>query len=169
MSRFEMHMSKEAKTPMSTTCKMCKDENGVKVDEKIFHAMIGSLLYLTASRPDICYNVGVYARYQASPRVSHMNALKRIIKYVKGTVNLGLYYTKDTNISLVGFCDPDWTGSLDDRRSISGGCFFLRNDMVSWHIKKQIFISLSTAYTEYISLGSCCTQQFFCHCVKEEN
>ena len=117
VSRFEMHLSREAKTPMSTTCKMCKDKNGVKADEKLYRAMIGSFLYLTASRPSICYSVGVCVRYQASPRVSHMNALKRIIKYVKGTLNLGLYYTKDINTSLDGFCDADWAGSLDDRRS----------------------------------------------------
>lgn len=120
--------------------------------------MIGSLLYLTASRPDLSYSVGVCARYQASPRESHMNALKRIIKYVKGTVNLGMFYTKDTNTSLAGFCDADWAGSLDDRRSTSGGCFFLGNNMVSWHSKKQNCVSLSTAEAEYIALGSCCTQ-----------
>lgn len=158
VSRFGLHLSKEARTPMSTTCKMFKDENGVKVDEKLYRAMIGSLLYLTASRPDLCYSVGVCARYQASPRESHMNALKRIIKYVKGTLNLGWYYTKDTNTSLAGFCDADWAGSLDDRHSTSGGCFFLGNNLVSWHSKKQNCGSLSTAEAEYIALGSCCTQ-----------
>ena len=151
-------MSKESKTPMSTTFKLCKDDNGVKVDEKLYRAMIGSLPYLTASRPDICYIVGVCSRYQASPCVSHLNALKQIIKYVNGMVNLGLFYTKDTNTSLAGFCDADSAGSLHDKRSTSGGCFFLGNNMVSWHSKKQNCVSLSTREAEYISLGSCCTQ-----------
>ena len=83
VTRFDIHMSNELKSPMSTTCKLFKDENGVKVDEKLYRAMIGSLLYLTASQPNICYIFCVCARYQASPRVLHMNALKKIIKYVK--------------------------------------------------------------------------------------
>ncbi|KAL1204470.1 Retrovirus-related Pol polyprotein from transposon RE1 [Cardamine amara subsp. amara] len=120
--------------------------------------MIGSLLYLTASRPDICMAVGVCARYQAKPKMSHLLAVKRIIKYVKGTVNLGIYFTKDTTKELMGFCDADWAGSLDDQRSTSGGCFFMGNNLISWHNKKQNSVSLSTAEAEYIALGSCCTQ-----------
>ncbi|KAL1200890.1 Retrovirus-related Pol polyprotein from transposon RE1 [Cardamine amara subsp. amara] len=75
--------------------------------------MIGSLLYLTASRPDICLVVGVCARYQAKPKMSHLLAVKRIIKYVNGTINLGIYYTNDTSKDLMGYCDADWAGSLD--------------------------------------------------------
>ena len=158
VKRFGMVTSKTARTPMSTTTKLSRDEEGRNVDEKIYRAMIGSLLYLTASRPDLCLSAGICARYQASPKESHMNAVKCVIKYVKGTLNFCLHYTFETNINLAGYCDADWAGCVDDRRSTYGGCFFLGNNMVSWHIKKQNCVSLSTAEAEYIGLGSCCTQ-----------
>ncbi|XP_019085495.1 PREDICTED: uncharacterized protein LOC109126416 [Camelina sativa] len=85
-------------------------------------------------------------------------AVKKIIKYIKGTMNFGIFYTKDTNTSLSGYCNADWTRSVDDRRSTSGGCFFMGNNLISWHSKKQNSVSLSTAEAEYIALGSCCTQ-----------
>ncbi|CAM9000062.1 unnamed protein product [Rhodiola kirilowii] len=120
--------------------------------------MIGSLLYLTASRPDIAYAVGVCARYQADPKESHLLQVKRIIKYVCGTVDFGIWYTKDTNPHLVGYCDADWAGNAEDRKSTYGGCFFLGNNLVSWFSKKQNSISLSTAEAEYRAAGSSCTQ-----------
>ena len=120
--------------------------------------MIGSLLYLIASRPDISYNVGVCARYQANPKESHMTSLKRIIKYVKTTTEFGVWYSKDTNDVLAGYFDVDWAEKADDRKSTSGGCFYVGNNLVSWMSKKQNSISLSTAEAEYIAVGSCCTQ-----------
>ncbi|XP_019058893.1 PREDICTED: uncharacterized protein LOC109116982 [Tarenaya hassleriana] len=155
---FELVGSKSAKTPMSTTTKLIRDEDGEDVDTKLYRGMIGSLLYLTASRPDLCLSVGICARYQAKPKKSHLQAVKRIIKYVKGTVEYDLHYTKDTSSELVGFCDADWGGHTDDRRSTSGGCFFLGNNMVAWHSKKQNSTSLSTTEAKYIALGSCCAQ-----------
>ena len=142
IKRFGMHTSKIARTPISTTKKLSRDEDGKPVDEKLYRAMIGSLLYLTTIRP----------------KESHMNDVKRIIKYVKGTLDFGLHYTFETNVNFAGFCDADWASCLDDRHSTSGGCFFLGNNLVSWHIKKQNCVSLSTAEAEYIALGSCCTQ-----------
>ncbi|KAL1217630.1 Retrovirus-related Pol polyprotein from transposon RE2 [Cardamine amara subsp. amara] len=120
--------------------------------------MIGSLLYLTASRPNLCLSVGICACYQACPKQSHLTAVKRIIKYVNGTLDYGIFYSKDTHDNLIGFCDSDWAGSADDQKSTSGGCFFLGNNLISWHSKKQNSVSLSTAEAEYIVLGSCCTQ-----------
>ena len=120
--------------------------------------MIGSLLYLTASRLDISYNVRVCARYQANPKESHMTALKRIIKYVKTTAEFGVWYSKDTSDVLVGYSDTNWAENADDRKSTSGGCFYVGNNLVSWMSKKQNSISLSTAEAEYIDAGSCCTQ-----------
>ncbi|KAM6577632.1 hypothetical protein CsatB_029469 [Cannabis sativa] len=120
--------------------------------------MIGGLLYLTASRPDISFSVGLCARYQANPKQSHLSAVKRIFKYLAVTVNYGLWYSCDTNTSLVGYSDSDWAGCIDDRKSTSGGCFYIGNNLVSWYSKKQQSISLSTAEAEYIAAGSCCTQ-----------
>ncbi|KAG7537091.1 Zinc finger CCHC-type superfamily [Arabidopsis suecica] len=132
------------------------DEAGHAVDQKLYRAMIGSLLYLTASRPDLCYSVGLCARYQACPRVSHLNVVKRIIKYVKGTVKYRLSYTKHTNHNLAGFCDADWSGCLDGRQSTSGGCFFLGNNLIAFHSKKQNCVYLSSTQAQYIAMGSCC-------------
>ena len=158
VKKFGLESSKTAKTPMSTTTKLTKDENGAKVDPTLYRSMIGSLLYLTASRPDICYSVGVCARYQGNPMESHVKAVKRIIRYVHGTTDYGLWYTNDSNPILVCFSDADWAGNTDDRKSTSGGCFYLGNNLVSWHSKKQNSISLSTAEAEYIAAGSCCAQ-----------
>ncbi|XP_039119056.1 secreted RxLR effector protein 161-like [Dioscorea cayenensis subsp. rotundata] len=120
--------------------------------------MIGSLLYLTASRPDISFSVGVCARYQATPKESHLTAVKRIIRYVHGTAEYGIWYSKDSNSHLAGYSDADWAGNIDDRKSTSGGCFYLGNNLVTWYRKKQSSISLSTAEVEYIAAGICCTQ-----------
>ena len=120
--------------------------------------MIGSLLYLTASRLDISYSVGVCARYQSNPKESHMIALKRIIKYVKTTANFGVWYSKDTNDVLAGYSDADWARNADDRKSTSRCCFYVGNNLVSWISKKQNYIYLSTAEAEYIAVDSCCTQ-----------
>ena len=120
--------------------------------------MIGSLLYLIASRPDISYSVGVCARYQANPIESHMTTLKRIIKYVKNTAEFDVWYSKDTSDVIIGYSDADWAGNADDRKRTSGGCFYVSNNLVSWMSKKQNSISLSTAEAEYIAAGSCCTK-----------
>ena len=120
--------------------------------------MIGSLLYLTTSRPDISHSVGVCARYQANPKESHMTALKRIIKYVKTTAEFGVWYNKGTSDVLAGYFDADWAGNANDRKSTSGGFFYVGNNLVSWTSKKQNSVSLSIAEAEYIVAGSCCTQ-----------
>ena len=123
----------------------------------LYRSMIGSLLYLTASRPDISYSVRVCARYQANPKESHMIALKRIIKYVKTTVEFGVWYSKDTSDVLAGYSDSDWARNVDDRKSTLGGCFYVGNNLVSYMSKKQNSISLSTTEAKYNVAGTCCT------------
>ena len=108
---------------MSTNVKLSVDLLGKSVDSSLYRSMIGSLLYLIASKPDISYSVGVCARYQANPKESHMIALKRIIKYVKTTVEFGVWYNKDTNDVLARYSDVDWAVNADDRKSTSGGLF----------------------------------------------
>ncbi|GAA0165518.1 transmembrane signal receptor [Lithospermum erythrorhizon] len=131
-------------------------------------AMIGSLLYLTASRSEIAHSVGVCARYHAAPKEHHLNLVKRIIKYIQGTLNHGLLYTFDTNSSFVGYYDVDYAGNIVDRKSTSGGCFFLENNLVSWFSRKQNYVSLSTAEVEYIVVGSGCTQLLWMKQMLEE-
>ena len=158
MKKFGLESSSSVRTPMSPNVKVTVDLLGKSVDPSLYRSMIGSLLYLTASRPDISYSVGVCARYQANPKVSHMTALKRIIKYVKTIAEFDVWYSKDTSDVLVGYSDTDWAGNADDRKSTSGGCFYVGNNLVSWMSKKQNSISLSTAKAEYIAIGRCCIQ-----------
>ncbi|XP_062104849.1 secreted RxLR effector protein 161-like [Humulus lupulus] len=139
LKKFGLEHSKHARTPIGTTSKLTRDVSGKSVDPTLFCSMIGSLLYLIVSRPDICFSVGLYARYQASPTESHLVAVKRIMKYVAGTVEFGLWYTNGTNMSLVGYNNSVWAGNLDDRKSTVGGCFYLSNNLVSWHSKKIKF------------------------------
>ncbi|KAK2426944.1 putative mitochondrial protein [Trifolium repens] len=156
--KFGMDNASHKRTPAPTHLKLTKDEQGVGVDQSLYRSMIGSLLYLTASRPDITFVVGVCARYQAEPKVSHLNQVKRILKYVNGTCDYGMMYSHCEDSNLCGYCDADWAGSADDRKSTSGGCFFLGSNLISWFSKKQNCVALSTAEAEYVAAGSSCTQ-----------
>ena len=120
VKKFGLESTSSVRTPISPNVKLTVDLLGKSVDPSLYRSMIGSLLYLTASRPDINYNVGVCARYQANPKESHMTALKRIIKYVKTTVEFGVWYNKDTNDLLAGYSDADWAGNADDRKLLQG-------------------------------------------------
>ncbi|XP_039129006.1 putative disease resistance protein RGA3 [Dioscorea cayenensis subsp. rotundata] len=110
---------------MSVNQKLTKDEHGKNVDPSLYRSMIGSLLYLTVSRLDMSFSVGVRIRYQATPKESHSKAIKRIIKYVHGTTEYGIWHSKDSNSHLAGYSDADWARNIDDRKSTSGGCFYL--------------------------------------------
>ena len=158
MKKFGLESASSVRTPMNPNVKLTVDLLGKSVDPSLYRSMIGSLLYLTASRPDISYSVGVCSRYQSNPKESHMTALKRIIKYVKTIAEFGVWYSKDTSDVLAGYSDANWAGNADDRRSTSGGCFYVGNNLVSWMSKKQNSILLSTAEAEYIAIGSCCTK-----------
>ena len=158
VKKFGLDSKKHAFTPMSSSTKLNVDSSIVEVSPTLYKSIIGSLLYLTTSRPNITFSIGVCARYQVVPKESHLTAVKRIIRYVNETPDYGLWYSKDSNDCLAGYSDADWAGSVDDRKSTSGGCFYLKNNLVSWMSKKQNFVSLSTAEAEYIAVGSCCTQ-----------
>jgi len=161
LKKFSMDSCKESSTPMATNCYLDSDEPGKCVDQTKYRGMIGSLLYLTASRPDIMHSVCVCARFQSCPKESHLTAVKRILKYLKGTKSLGLWYPRGANISLVGYSDSDFGGCKVDRKSTSGTCHLLGCSLVSWHSKKQACVALSTTEAEYIAAGSCCAQSIW--------
>ena len=117
VKKFGLESASSVRTPMSPNVKLTVDLLGKSVDPSLYRSMIGSLLYLTASKLDISYSVGVCARYQANPKESHMTALKRIIKYVKTTAKFGVWYSKDTSDVLAGYSDADWARNADDRKS----------------------------------------------------
>ncbi len=158
LEKFKMKDAKEISTPMGSSCKLDKDEKGKSIDCKLYRGMIGSLLYLTASRPDILFSVCMCARYQACPKESHLQAVKRIFRYLVGTSNVGLWYSKQSDINLIAYSDADFAGCKLDRKSTSGTCQFLGANLVSWFSKKQNSVALSTAEAEYIAAGSCCAQ-----------
>ena len=130
VKKFGLESASSFRTPMSLNVKLTVDLLGKSVDPSLYRSMIGSLFYLTASKPDISYNVGVCARYQANPKESHITALKRIIKYVKTIVDFGVWYNKDTNDVLARYTDADWAGNVNDRKSTLGGCFYVGNNLV---------------------------------------
>ncbi|XP_074347353.1 uncharacterized protein LOC141686204 [Apium graveolens] len=134
-----------AKTPMATVTKLDQDKSGKKVDITHYRGMIGYLLYLTASRPDIMFATWLCARFQADPKESHLIAVKRIFRYLKGTPNLGIWYPKDTGFDLIGYTDSDYARCNIDRKSTSGSCQFHGRRLVSWFSKKQHSVSKSTA------------------------
>ncbi|WVZ97826.1 hypothetical protein U9M48_043336 [Paspalum notatum var. saurae] len=157
LKKFEMGDSKPMTTPMSTNTALDADEDGSAVNQKEFREMIGSLLYLTATRPDIQFAVYLCARYQASPRTSHRQAVKRIFRYLKFTPELGLWYSSGSSLSLKGFSDADHAGYRIDRKSTSGTCLVLGTSLVSWSSCKQASVSLSTT-NEYVAAASYCSQ-----------
>jgi len=155
LKKFGMEDAKPIKTPMATNGHLDLDEGGNPVDQKIYRSMIGSLLYLTTSRPDIMFSVCMCARFQAAPREYHLTTVKRILRYLKLTPNIGLWYPKGAHFDLVGFSDSDYAGCKVDRKSNSVGCPFFGTSLISWSSKKQNSVALSTAEAEYISVGSC--------------
>jgi hypothetical protein len=159
LKKFDMDSGvKGAKTPMPTKVTLELDPNGKEVDQKLYRSMIGSLLYLCASRPDTMLSVGMCARYQVVPKERHLMAVKRIFRYLIHTPTFGLWYPKGSSFELVGYSDSDWAGDKVDRKSTSGACQFRCRSLVSWSSKKQNCVSLSTAEAEYVSAASCCAQ-----------
>ncbi|KAI3758325.1 hypothetical protein L6452_05885 [Arctium lappa] len=158
LQKYKLNDSTSMRTPLSTGVKLDSDPSGENVDIKTYRGMIGSLLYLTASRPDIMFATCLCARYQANPKVSHLTAVKRIFRYLRGTQTLGLWYPKLSNFDLTAYTDADHAGCKLDRKSTSGCCQLLGNKLVSWSSKKQNCVSTSTAEAEYVAAASCCSQ-----------
>ena len=158
LKRFGMKDAKPAKTPMGTDGHTDLNKGGKSVDQKAYRSMIGSLLYLCASRPDIMLSVCMCARFQSDPKECHLVAVKRILRYLVATPCFGLWYPKGSTFDLVGYSDSDYAGCKVDRKSTSGTCQFLGRSLVSWNSKKQTSVALSTAEAEYVAAGQCCAQ-----------
>src|ERR1051325_12168472 len=123
--------------------------------------MIGSLMYLTPFRPDILFRVCLCARFQSGPRESHLTAVKRILRYLKGTTNVGLCCRKSNEFQLVGYCDADFAGDRVERKNTSGSCKFLSENLISWYRKKKATIALLTTEAEYVVVAGCSTQMLW--------
>ncbi|GJR50062.1 putative ribonuclease H-like domain-containing protein [Tanacetum coccineum] len=158
LRKFNYTDVKSASTPTDLEKPLVKDADADDVDEHLYRSMIGSLMYLTASRPDIMFAVCACARFQVSPKTSHLLAVKRIFRYLKGKPSLGLWYSKDSPLELVAYTDSDYAGATLDRKSTTGGCQFLGNRLISWQCKKQTVVATSTTEAEYVAAASCCGQ-----------
>ncbi|KAJ9557105.1 hypothetical protein OSB04_011719 [Centaurea solstitialis] len=158
LKKYDMSGCHSIGTPMATGNSIGPDHEGKDVDLRNYRSMVGSLMYLTASRPDIMFATCVCARYQAKPKESHLAAVKRIFRYLKGTPYYGIWYPKGLGFELQAYTDADYGGCNMDRKSTSGHLQFLGNKLVSWASKKQQCVSTSTAESEYVAAASCCSQ-----------
>ncbi|GKA78572.1 hypothetical protein Tco_0785109 [Tanacetum coccineum] len=138
---------------------LLKDSDGDDVDVHIYRSMIGSLMYLTSSRPYIMFAVCACARFQVTPKVSHLHAVKRIFRYLKGQPKLGLWYPRDSSFDLVAYSDSDYAGASLDMKSTTGGCQFLGCRLISWQCKKQTVVATFSTKAEYVAATSCCGQE----------
>ena len=127
LKKFKMEDSKPVSTPMVTSCKLSKDDKSLEVDHTMYKSMIGSFLYLTTTRPDMMQSIGLVARFQLAPKETHVAAVKRILRYLQGTMEYGLWYPKGNDFSLKEFTDADWVGSSDNIKRTSGSTFYLGN------------------------------------------
>ncbi|GJR57096.1 putative ribonuclease H-like domain-containing protein [Tanacetum coccineum] len=158
LKKFGYTDVRTAKTPMDKENPWGKDGPGKDVDLHLYRSMIGSLMYLTASRPDIMFAVCVCARHQVTPKECHLHAVKRIFRYLKGQPLLGLWYPKESPFDLVAYSDSDYDGDNQDRKSTTRGCQFLGRRLISWQCKKQTIVATSTTEAEYVAAASGCGQ-----------
>ncbi|GJY52056.1 putative ribonuclease H-like domain-containing protein, partial [Tanacetum coccineum] len=155
LKKFGFSSIRTANTLMETNKALAKDEEGEDVDVHLYRSMIGSLMYLTSSIPDIMFSVCACSRFQVQPKLSHMFAVKRIFRYLKCRPELGLWYPKDSPFILEAFPDSDYAGASLDRKSTTSGCQFLGSRLISWQCKKQTVVANSTTEPEYIAASQC--------------
>ncbi|GKA35129.1 hypothetical protein Tco_0721620 [Tanacetum coccineum] len=158
LKKFGLEYSKPIKTLMSSETKLTRDKDGESVDDTKYHGMIGSLLYLTASRLNIMFSVFLSLRFQEDPKTSHLEAVKRIFRYIKGTTHLRLWYPKGTGVETIVYVNSDHAGDYVDRKSTSGVCTFMGCFLTSWFFKKQTALAIFTTESEYVSAKKACQQ-----------
>nr|GEV98268.1 uncharacterized mitochondrial protein AtMg00810-like [Tanacetum cinerariifolium] len=153
LKKFDFSLVKTASTLIETNKALLKDKEAVDMDVHLYRSMIGSLMYLTASRPDIMYAVCACARFQVTPKVSHLHVVKRIFRYLKGHPKLGFWYPKDSPFDLEAFTDSNYAGASLDRKSTTRGCQFLRKRLISWQCKKKTVVANLTTEADEASFG----------------
>nr|GFB70681.1 uncharacterized mitochondrial protein AtMg00810-like [Tanacetum cinerariifolium] len=158
LKRFGMENCDTLPTHMVEQAKLKLDLVGKPVNHTDYQSMLRSLMYVTSSRPNIMFATCMCARYQTNPNEHHVSAVKRIFRYLKGTINLGLWYPKDSGFDLTAYSDVDHAGCHLDRKSTSGRVQFLGDKLVCWSSKKQNCVSISTAKSKYVAVSGCCAQ-----------
>ncbi|GKV29955.1 hypothetical protein SLEP1_g38828 [Rubroshorea leprosula] len=168
LDRFQMKNCNSVATPVDKGVKLVKDPGGKSVDSKLYKQIVGSLMYLIATRPDIMHGVSLISRYMEHPKELHLQTAKRILRYLCETADFGLFYKKGDQTDLVGFTDSDYARDLDDRKSTSGFVFMLGSGAISWSSKKQPIVTLSTTEVEYVAATSCACQAIWLRRIMEE-
>ncbi|GKC28098.1 hypothetical protein Tco_1035392 [Tanacetum coccineum] len=158
LKEFSFSTVRIVRTPIESSKPLLKDAEAEDVDVNLYRSMIGSLMYLTASRSDIMFDVCACARFQVTPKVSHLHVVKRIFRYLKGQPKLGLWYPKDSPFDLEAYSDSDYAGASLDRKSTTGGCQFLGSRLISWQFRKQTILANSTTEAEYVVAANYCGQ-----------
>ncbi|XP_022033008.1 uncharacterized mitochondrial protein AtMg00810-like [Helianthus annuus] len=158
LNRFGMSKCKIATTPMNVNEKLQLEDGGAAADEYQFRSLVGGLIYLAHSRPDIAHAVGVISRFMHKPSAIHLGAAKRVLRYVAGSIDLGLWYGKTGSVNLTGYTDSDWASCVEDRKSTSANVFSIGSGVVSWCSKKQEVVALSTTEAEYIAATAAACQ-----------
>ncbi|XP_033509303.2 secreted RxLR effector protein 161-like [Nicotiana tomentosiformis] len=156
--RFGMQNCKVAAIPMSANKKLQLEDGTDPADPSYYRSLIGGLNYLTHTRPDIIFSVSVLSRYASSPSKQHLGAAKRVLRYVVGTVDFGIWYSKDIDLSLIGYSDNDWAGSIDYRKSTYGNVCSLGSRVISWCSQKQDAVALSSSEAYYVAVTSAVCQ-----------
>ncbi|GKA89366.1 hypothetical protein Tco_0811178, partial [Tanacetum coccineum] len=156
--QMDVKMLRIPSTHLRTQKPLVKDEEASDVDVHLYRSMIGSLMYVTASRPDIMFAVCACSRFQVTPKTSHLSAVKRIFRYLKGKPSLGLWYPRESSFDLESYSDSDYAGANLDRKSTTRGCQFLGRRLITWQCKKQTIVATSTTEAEYVAAASCCGQ-----------
>jgi hypothetical protein len=158
LKKFHMENCKPTATPMNQKDKFSKEDGTARVDEENFKSLIGCLLYLTTTRPDILHATSLLSRFMHCPSEIHIRAAKRILRYIKGTCSFGVKFLKCQELKLHGFSDSDWGGFIDDMKSISRFCFNLGSAIFSWSTKKQDIVAQPTAEAEFIAATAAVNQ-----------
>jgi len=168
LSQFGLENCNAVNNPIVPGTRLSKNDAGTKVDATLFKQVVDSLMYLTATRPDLMFGVSLINRFMSNSTKSHWFIAKRILKYLNGTTELGIYYKKGENTKIVAYSDIDFVRDIDDRRSASGFVFLFGSGVVSWSSKKQPVATLSTTEAKYIVVASCVCQRIWIQSVLEK-
>ncbi|KAK2995750.1 hypothetical protein RJ640_007518 [Escallonia rubra] len=168
LKKFRMHGCNPNDTPLVVNQKLKKEDGGRKVDASVYRSLVGNLLYLTATRPDIMFATSLLLRFMHNPSHFHLGAMKRMLRYIQGTIDHGIKYSKNSDLKLFGFCDSAWGGCVDDMKSTSGYCFSLGSGMFSWVSKKQQSVAQSSAEAEYVSASLATSQAIWLRRILED-
>lgn len=157
LKKFKMESCNPVSTPLAINEKLSKTDGDAKADVTQYRSLVGCLLYLTATRPDLMFSTSLLSRFMHSSSLTHFGVGKRVLRYLKGTADFGIWYSKSDG-KLEGFVDSDWAGSIDDSKSTTGYVFSLGSGVFSWNSKKQDVVAQSSAKAEYIAAAAASNQ-----------